>query len=97
VSREWIEIASSATVLLIASFFFFGTDLGRRYRVGLRASIAGPRNAVAIATAAFVGALSITGLAHYVRFGFSLEPVRVGSALVLPIGVAVITYFVFRR
>ena len=96
-NREWIEILSSASALLIASVLLFGTAMGRRYRGSLRGGTVEPRKAIAIGLAAGLGALAITAVAHYARFGSSLEPLRVGSTLILPAGVALITYFVFRK
>ena len=96
-SRDWIELISAVSALLLAALLLFGTAAGRSYRAKLRGGPHSPGGTAAIALFAFAGAFLITGAAHYMRFGLSLEPVRVAGTLVMPLGVAVISYFVFRR
>ena len=96
-NRDWIELISAVSALLLAALLLFGTAAGRSYRAKLHGGSPAPGGAAAIAAFAFAGAFLITGAAHYMRFGLSSEPVRVVGTLVMPLGIAVVTYFVFRR
>ena len=96
-NRDWIELISSVVIMLLAALLLFGTAAGRSYRAKLQGGSTAPGGAAAVALFGFAGAFLITGAAHYMRYGWSSDPVRVAATLVLPVGVAVITYFLFRR